>query len=212
MPYGVDARIGLLLPPLIDILDIRLDAQAHTYQADQTSQWGYKTGLTVSSRDGMFNGTVERDMNSAGGDNLRLQGNVTLVFDWLALFEGRMPLSVPYQASEVRYSRQLSDSLDERVVRQHDLPTDRSERPITLAAAIIDDTVSFRGDFPDVADSPVTVQVSQSPWRDVLSITTDSTGSYSGSLTLPPGEYHLRLIHKPTGLVTGVTRIVIEEE
>lgn len=210
MPYGIDTQVGLLLPPLIDWLDIRLDAQARSYRGDETDIWGYQTGLTLSSRDGMFTASFQRALDSVGGENYQIQGGISLAFDWTELLEGRIPLAAPYEASPLRFSRKLRDGLSERVVRTHDLPTDRSERLITLAAAVNDETVSFHGAFPLLANSPVTVQVSQSPWRDIMHVMTDSQGAYSGRLKLPPGEYLLRLVHKPSGLVTGSTRIVIQ--
>ena len=209
MPYGVDTQAGLLLPPLIDWLDIRLDGQAYSYRGDETNMWGYKTGLSLTSRDGLFTASIQRGLDNVVGESYEAQAGITLAFDWKELLNGANPLSAPYEASPIRFNRKLRDSLGSRVVRQHDLPTDRSERPITLAAAIDDETVSFSGAFPLLAHSPVTVQVSQSPWRDVMHVTTDARGVYSGSLKLPPGEYRLRLLHKPTGLVTGSTRIVI---
>jgi len=212
MPHGIDAQMSMLLPPLVDLLDIRLDTQAHFFRGEARTLWGYNTGLTVGSRDGMFNVTLARDMTSAGAENYRLQGNVSLTFDWMALLNGEIPLSAPYRVPDMRYQRKIRDSLYTRASRQYDVPTDRSERQVTLATAVMDDTVSVRGEFAGLANSHVTVQVSRSPWKDVNDLITDSSGAYSGSLTLPPGVYRIRLIHKPTGLVSGVTRIVIEDE
>lgn len=212
MPHGIDAQMSLLLPPVVDSLDLRLDTQAHYFRGEANTLWGYNTGLTVSSRDGMFNVSLGRDMNSAGMENYRLQGNVSLTFDWVALLNGEIPLSAPYSVPDMRYQRKIRDSLYTRAIRQYDLPTDRSERQVTLATAVMDDTVSVRGEFAGLANSHVTIQVSRSPWKDVSDLVTDSSGAYTGKLALPPGEYRLRLIHKPTGLVSGVTRVVIEEE
>ncbi|MDQ7783179.1 MAG: hypothetical protein RDU20_09880 [Desulfomonilaceae bacterium] len=212
MPHGVDVQLSMLLPPLVDLLDIRVDAQAHSFRGEETTVWGYNTGLTVSSRDGMFSASLARDMTGSGVQNYRLQGNVNLAFDWQALLNGEVPLSAPYGVPETRYQRRIRDGLYTRANRHYDLPLDRSERYVTLAAAVMDDTVSLRGEFAGLVDSRVTVQVSQSPWRDVGELVTNSSGSYSGTLNLPPGEYRIRLIHKPTGLVSGVTHIVIEDD
>ncbi|MBM3300264.1 MAG: hypothetical protein FJY85_09945, partial [Deltaproteobacteria bacterium] len=184
----------------------------HTYRADQTNASGYTGGVTMSSRDGMWSATVERGDNTTTGDNFRIFGNVSMVFDWKDLVNGKVPLSAPYPASSFRYARNVRDSLYARVARQHDLPTDRSEKLVTLASAVLDDTVSFRGAFPALPNSLVTAQVSQSPWEDVKDVPTDANGAYSGKIRLPPGEYQLRLIHKPTGLVTGATRLVILDD
>jgi hypothetical protein len=42
-----------------------------------------------------------------------------------------------------------------------------------------------------------------------MEVVTDSTGRYSGKLTLPPGSYGIRLIHKPTGRVSSVKTVEI---
>ncbi len=212
MLQGFDAQVSMLLPPLVDSLDIRLDASGHSFRTVAGTLWGYNTGVTVGSRDGMFNVSLARELNSAGLENYRFQGNVSLAFDWQALINGENPLSAQYAVPDVRYQRKVRDSLYTRTVRQYDVPTQRNEHHVTLAAAVLDDTVSVRGEFAGLADSNVTIQVSQSPWRDLKELRTDSSGSYSARLTLPPGEYRIRLIHKPTGLVSGVTRIIIQDE
>ncbi|MFH1115906.1 MAG: inverse autotransporter beta domain-containing protein [Pseudomonadota bacterium] len=212
MLQGFDARASMLLPPLTDRLDIRLDAQGHAFRTDAGTLWGYNTGITVGSRDGMFNVSLAREMKGNGPENYSLQGTVSLVFDWRAILDGENPLSAPYGVPDVRFGRKVRDSLYTRATRQYDVPMKRNEHQVTLAAAVMDDVVTMRGQFAGLADSNVTVQVSQSPWRDVKQLRTDSSGSYSARLTLPPGDYGIRLIHKPTGLVSGVTRIIIQDE
>jgi hypothetical protein len=211
LPYGLDARLAFLLPAISDSFDVRLDGQAHTYRADKTNVFGYTAGVTLSSRSGVLSATAEKGYDDATGDDFRILGNVTMAFDWVELVNGKSPFSAPYTVTPTRYNRKMRDSLYTRVIRQHDLPTDRSERRVTLASAVMDDTVTFRGAFPTLPNSMVTVQVSQSPWEDVKDVRTDSEGTYSGTITLPPGTYRLRLIHRPTGLVTGVTTLVISD-
>ncbi|MEI7448163.1 MAG: hypothetical protein WCJ75_00960 [Desulfomonile sp.] len=209
LPRGGDARVGILLPTLSPWLDIRLDASAHSYRAENTDITGYRVGMSLSSRNGMFTANLEQGKDSMGGENFRVDGGITLAFDWAELFKGAMPFSAPYSMSEVRYNRNIRDSLYVRVVRKHNLPADRSERPIALAAVVSGDTVSFRGSFPDLSNSKVTVQVSHSPWQDYGEVITNSKGSYQGRLRLPPGKCRIRLIHKPTGCVSEARIIMI---
>lgn len=211
LPYGADAQVGLLLPPLVDSMDIRVDAAVHTYRAEQTNLSGYTAGITLSSRDGMLSATVEQGRDTVNGENINVRGSLNLAFDWTELLAGQIPFSAPYSVPAERYNRRIRDSLYARTARQHDLPTDRTERPITLASTVLSDTVSFRGSFPDLPNSLVTVQVSQSPWRDITDVVTDSKGRYSGKISLAPGKYRFRLIHKKTGLVTHAAKIVIHE-
>lgn len=209
LPRGGDATLGILLPPVFGLLDFRIDARAHSYRAENTDVTGYSVGLSMNSRDGMFSANVRQARDRCGGDEFRADGSVTLAFDWTELFKGANPFSAPYTASETRYNRKIHDSLYQRVVRKHDLPADRIERPIALAAIVSGDTVSFKGSFPDLPNSRVTVQISRSPWQDCSEMITDAKGSYSGRLSLPPGECRIRLLHKPTGQVSEVRTIVV---
>lgn len=212
LPTGVDARLGFLLPALVNPLDIRVNAQVHSYRGENTDITGYKAGLTVSSRNGMFTTVLERERDSLRGDAFSAQGMLSLAFDWCDLLEGKMPFSAPYATPDTRFNRDMRDSLHERVVRNHDLPTDRTETPLRLAARVVDRTVAFSGAFPDLPLSRVTVQLSQSPWRDAVEVVTDSGGSYRGALRLKPGTYRLRLIHKPTGRTSYVRTIAVSGE
>jgi hypothetical protein len=207
---GADARLKFLLPPVVDFLDMRVDAQVHSYKGERTNLAGYNAGLSLNTRDGMLRGSFERGKDAFQGEYYKVEGNLTLAFDWKDLLNGKNPFSPPFQASSTRFSRKIRDSLHDRVVRKHDLPTDRVESRITLAANVVEDTVSFSGGFPDMPNARVTVQTSQSPWQDTLDVVTDSSGRYSGRLRLPPGEYQLRLVHKPSGRTSAVKTIVIE--
>jgi hypothetical protein len=210
LPTGVDAQLGFLLPALVDPLDIRVNGQVHSYRAENTNLTGYKAGVTLSSRNGMLTTVLERERDTLRGDNYNVQGTLTLAFDWSDLLKGKIPFSAPYATPETRYSRNMRDSLHERVVRNHDLPTDRVETPLRLAADVVDRTVSFSGAFPNLPLSRVTVQLSQSPWRDAVEVVTDSGGSYRGALRLKPGTYRMRLIHKPTGRTSNVRTVTIK--
>jgi len=207
---GADARLKFLLPPLVDCLDMKVDAQVHSYKGERTNVTGYNAGLSVNTRDGMLRGSVEQGKDAFRGDYYKVEGNVTLAFDWKDLLDGKNPFAAPYKASSTRFTRKIQDRLHDRVVRKHDLPTDRSESRITLAANVTRDAVLFSGGFPDLPNARITVQTSQSPWHDTMEIVTDSSGRYSGRLTLAPGTYELRLIHKPSGRTSAVKTIVIE--
>jgi len=56
------------------------------------------------------------------------------------------------------------------------------------------------------------VQTASSPWRDRVEMMTDPRGSYSGQLQLPPGTYKIRLVHKPTGLMTAERTITVDSQ
>ncbi|MBI5572019.1 MAG: carboxypeptidase regulatory-like domain-containing protein [Desulfomonile tiedjei] len=210
LPTGVDARLSFLLPPLVDWLDLRFDASVHSYRGEKTDLDGYKTGLTVSTRDGMLSATLEQESSSPRGDAVRVQGSLTLTFDWNDLLEGKMPFAPPYPALKTRYSRVIRECLYDRVQRKHDLPTDCSKSRMTLLARVSDQSVLFAGGFPDLPNAKVTVQVSQSPWRDRMDVQTDASGRYAGKLGLAPGTYKFRVIHQPTGRVSDVKTVVIE--
>jgi len=207
---GMDARVKFLFPSLTNYMDFRLDAQAHRYQGEQTNASGYSATLSVNTRDGLLSASVEQGRDGYRGNYYRVDGNMNLAFDWTDLLKGKNPFAAPYQASSFRYQRKMRDSLYDRVARQHNLPTDRTKTRITLAANVDEDTVSFFGGFPDLPNSRVTVQTSQSPWQDAMQVVTDASGSYCGTLRLPPGEYRLRLIHKPTGRVSAIRNIEVK--
>jgi len=207
---GFDARLKFLFPPVTDYLDFRVDARVHSYRGERTNVSGYSAMLSVNTRDGLLTTSLEQGRDAYMGNYYRIDGNLNLVFDWTELLKGKNPFSAPYKASSFRFTRKMRDSLYDRVSRKHDLPTDRTERRVTLAANVYDDTVSFFGGFPDLPNSRVTVQTSQSPWQDAAHVVTDSSGSYFGKLRLAPGEYRLRLVHKPTGRVSAVRTVVIE--
>lgn len=209
---GVDAQLGFLLPALWDPLDIRVNAQIHSYRGENTNLTGYKAGVTLSTRNGMFTTVLEREKDAYRGETYNVQGALSLAFDWRDLLEGKIPFSAPYATPETRFTRTLRDSLHERTARNFDLPTDRIETPLRLAARVIDHTVAFSGAFPDLPHSQVTVQVSQSPWRDAAEVVTDSVGSYRGALRLKPGTYRMRLIHKSTGRTSDVKTVIVESE
>ena len=209
LPTGVDARLSFLLPPLIDWLDFRFDASVHSYRGEETDLDGHKAGLTISTRDGMLSATMEQESSSPRGDAFRVRGSLTLAFDWNELLEGKMPFAPPYPALKTRYSREIRECLYDRVQRKHDLPTDRSQSRMTLLARVSDQSVFFAGGFPDLPNAKVTVQVSQSPWRDQMDVQTDASGRYTGKLGLAPGTYKVRVIHQATGRVSDVKTVVI---
>ncbi len=106
----------------------------------------------------------------------------------------------------------MRDALYEKVTRKHDLPAGKSEYRITLAAQVADNSVIFNGGFPHLPNAWVTVQTSQSPWEDFMDVMTDSTGSFSGRLQLPPGTYRIRAVHKPTGRASKTVTVVVNEK
>lgn len=211
LPYGADGQVSFLFPAISDAIDMRLDAKIHAYGGQTSNWWGHSAGLTVSSRNGMLTASLERSADSITGVNFQVRGGLSLTFDWTEMVAGKNPFSAPYEASPFRFDRKLRNSMYARPVRQHELPVEHTERLITLVSAVHEDTVVFRGAFPDQPNSRVTVQVAQSPWRDIMELTTDSRGAFSGKVKLPAGEYRVRLIHKPSGLVTTGARIVVEE-
>jgi hypothetical protein len=212
LPTGGDARIDFQLPALTNYLDIRLDGEVHSYRSEATNNTGYRAGLNVRTRDGMLSGRVETGKDSRFGESYRVEGNISLAFDWVDLLNGKNPFSAPYRALDMRFSRNVRDSLYGRVTRKHDLPMDKSESKTTLMAEVTDGTVYLSGGFPHLSNEWVTLQTSQSPWEDSMDIMTDSSGTYAGRLELPPGIYRVRLVHKPSGRVSNVTTIVVEEK
>ncbi|MGC9028100.1 MAG: hypothetical protein ACP5LD_00360 [Desulfomonilaceae bacterium] len=207
LPTGADASLSLLLPAFSDALDFRITAQANSYRGASTNIHGYRCALQTSSRNGLFLASFEKGYERLTGDYFRIDGSLNLTFDWTALLAGQNPFSAPYAASSSRYDRRLSDALYERIVRRHDLPMDRQERPLALAAVVAGETVVFHGSFPELPNSRVTVQISQSPWKDYGEVVTDGKGTYHGRLVLAPGKYRIRLVHKATG-VTSEDQVV----
>ncbi|MGD9818506.1 MAG: carboxypeptidase-like regulatory domain-containing protein [Desulfomonilaceae bacterium] len=211
LPAGGDVSLSFLLPPVFPYFDIRLDGQAHTYKAPNTDVTGHRGTVSINSRDGMFNANFQYARNNSWGESYAINTGINLAFDWNALLNGNNPFSAPYKAMDKRYSRKMRDSLYSKVSRKHDLPVGRSEIRSTLMASITGDTVTFTGGFPDIPNATVTVQVSQSPWRDCMEVSTDEKGSYYGMISLPPGTCKLRLIHKPTGRSTEAKTVMIAE-
>jgi hypothetical protein len=202
LPIGSDASVSLLLPALTNLLDFRVTAQAHSYAGQSTDARGYRFGLSANTRNGVCFASLAQSYDRLSGDSFRIDGSINLVFDWMALAGGQNPFSAPFKVSPNRYDRRVADALYEKVVRRYDLPTDRRERQIALAAVVVGDAVSFHGSFPEFPNSRVTVQVSQSPWRDYTDLVTDGKGTYRGRLTLPPGQYRLRMVHKASGIIS----------
>jgi len=209
---GFDARIGFGLPALVNWLDMRLDARAHSYRGAATDDTGYKAGLSVNTRDGMFRAVFEQEKDNRKGEQYRIEGSINLAFDWKDLLNGEVPFSAPYSIPQSRYNKKIRDALSERVVRKHDVPSDRTERRLALVTRVSDQTVFFSGGFAELPNARVTVQVSQSPWQDRGEVITDSSGCYSGTVKLQPGTYRLRLIHRPTGRISSEKMVVIPKK
>ncbi|MBI5248964.1 MAG: inverse autotransporter beta domain-containing protein [Desulfomonile tiedjei] len=210
LPTGADAKVSFLLPAMVDYLDIRLEGQANSYKGERTDTNGYKAGLTLKTRDGMFNATFEHGRDSRFGENYKVEGKISLTFDWAELFNGGNPFSAPYKTSSTRYARKLRDSLHDRVFRKYDLPADKNETRYTLMADTSEDTLFLSGGFVDLPNATLTIQTSRSPWEDFGEVTTNEKGAYSGTLKLERGIYQLRLVHKPTGRVSNVKTVVVD--
>jgi hypothetical protein len=204
---GWDADVRFLLPAVTNRLDAELTARFHSFRGELTDGKGYKGGIALNSRDGMLSASFEAGRNTDVGNHYKLEGNLTLAFDWSALLKGGMPFSAPYAAPDQRYDRWVPDGLYERPKRARDIPVDRSERRTSFLANVVDGTVSLHGGFPELPNRTVTVQTATSPWRDRAELVTDSEGFYSARVKLPPGKYKVRVIHKPTGRVSS-TRLV----
>lgn len=212
LPRGGDVRVSLQLPPVFPYFDIRLETQAHSYRASSTNLEGHRTSVSFISRDGMLNASFNYGRDSSFGEHYAFATGINLAFDWNELLKGHNPFSAPYKPFDKRYTRKMKDSLYSRVSRKHDLPMDRSEVKSTIMASISGDKVTFTGGFPDIPNSVLTVQVSQSPWRDCMEVQTDENGSYYGMISLPPGACKLRLVHKPTGRTTEARTVMITTE
>ncbi len=208
---GADLNVGFQLPAMVSFLDARLDAGVHGYEGYKADVSGFNVALSVNTRDGMFAGRVRKGFETTSGDNILIEGSINLDFDWLALVRGEMPFSAPYQAPAERYERDLRQSLHTRMARKKDMPLDRTAKRIRLVAMVWGDTVSYAGGFSSLPNSTLIVQTSQSPWQDRAEITTDCNGMYSGQLRLEPGEYRIRLVHRPSGTVSNVKTVVIQE-
>lgn len=208
---GADLTVGFQLPALVSFLDARVDAGVHSYKGYAADVSGFNVGLSVNTRDGMLAGRVKKAYESRSGDNIQVEGSINLAFDWMALARGEIPFSAPYQAPAERYERDLRQSLHSRMARKNDMPLDRVQKRIRLVAMVWGDTVSFAGGFSSLPNATLTVQTSQSPWKDRAEITTDSNGMYSGQLRLPPGKYKIRLVHQPSETVSNVKTVTIEE-
>jgi hypothetical protein len=191
---------------------MRADARGHSYFGGRAENIGYTAGLSFTTRDGLLRASIEHERRSPRSEGYKLEATITLAFDWKELLEERIPFSAPYRVPEKRYSRKVRDGLYERVTRKHELPTNRTEDRIALATRVSDNSVFFSGGFPDLPNSRVTAQIAQSPWKDWTQVVTNSTGSYSGKLELPPGTYKFRLIHKPSGRASEERTVVIPDK
>ena len=211
LPLGADARINFLLPNVSSWLDFRLDASAHKYTGLKYNSSGYRTGLSMNSRDGSMNMRFERGEDSGGGSNYSFTAGIQLAFDWKALLDSKNPFSAPYTYSDTRYNRKLRNNLYSKVSRKHDLPRDRLEQRSTLMASVVGDTVTFTGGFPNLPYSTLTLQISQSPWRDYSEIVTDDQGTYYGAIIMQPGVCRVRVLHKPSGWATPPKTVVIAD-
>jgi hypothetical protein len=211
LPSGADARISFQLPPIVSWLDFRFDASAHRYAGQASDRSGYQAALSVNSRDGMFNLRLEQGNDSRWGRHYNVTAGLRVDFDWNSIIEAKNPFSAPYKYSETRYNRKVRNSLFSRVNRKYDLPEDRYERRSTLMASVMGETVTFTGGFPNLPYSSLTVQISQSPWRDLSEVLTDDKGVYYGAISLPPGVCRIRLLHKPSGRVTEPKTVVISD-
>jgi hypothetical protein len=211
LPRGADARVSFLLPAMHEMFDARVDAEIHSYRGDVTDSTGYNVGVTLNSRDGVMSASWNQSKELGKETQYKVNWNFTLRCDWSLLSKGQNPFSAPYQASPDRYDRVIQQSLVKRVTRNYDLPTDRSEQPVTLHTRVAGDIVSFCGAIPDLPNSKLVVQTSRSPWQDHMEINTDSKGYYLGRIKLPPGKYKLRLVHKPTGKASVESSITIKK-
>jgi hypothetical protein len=77
-------------------------------------------------------------------------------------------------------------------------------------ADVSSDELFVSGGFPDLRNAVLTVQTSQSPWQDFGDVATDERGNYSANLRLPPGIYQIRMVHKPTGRMSNIRTVVVE--
>jgi hypothetical protein len=206
---SAEAKLGFLLPAMVNWIDARIDGLAEALSGDQTSSLGYKFGLTVNTRDGLLTGRLEHGWDLYGKEHFNVSANLALTFDWPALLDLRNPFSAPYGVPDSRYNRDLSQSMTSRVRARLDLPVDQTVTRIALATSVYGNAVWFAAGFPDLPNTRLTIQTAQSPWIDRSEAITDSRGSCKGMLKLKPGTYKIRLIHKPSGRVSDVQTIVI---
>lgn len=212
LPRGWDARLSFVFPALVDLVSARINAEAHAYRGEVNELGGYKLVFSLGTRDGMLAAAVENGKEHGGRDTFRAMGTVRLAFDWVDLLEGKNPFSAPHKVQSARTAPDLREGLYRRVARKHDLPADRRVSSTSLGVLVQDDRVIFSGAFPTLPNTPMTVQVSSSPWRDAMEVVTDSQGGYAGQLRLPPGTYKLRLVHKETGQTSRVQSISIRND
>ncbi|MEW6111842.1 MAG: inverse autotransporter beta domain-containing protein, partial [Thermodesulfobacteriota bacterium] len=208
LSHGIDGRLSLTLPALTEYVDTRIDARIHRFWGEESRKAGHEVGISLTSRNGMFSGSFRQFRQGSDQDHFKVEGAVTLAFDWMSIMNGVNPFSAPYPARP-RLEPDVNYRLYQRVARTYDVPGDRRERKIALTARVSDDVVSFSGAMPELANARLAVQTSQSPWVGRSEVTTDSRGFYSGSLILPPGQYKLRLIHESSGRTSEVTRVRI---
>lgn len=206
LSHGIDGRLSLTLPALTEYVDTRIDARIHRFWGEESRKAGHEVGISLTSRNGMFSGSFRQFRQGSDQDHFKVEGAVTLAFDWMSIMNGVNPFSAPYPARP-RLEPDVNYRLYQRVARTYDVPGDRRERKIALTARVSDDVVSFSGAMPELANARLAVQTSQSPWVGRSEVTTDSRGFYSGSLILPPGQYKLRLIHKSSGRTSEVTSV-----
>jgi len=203
---GIDGRLSLTLPALTEYVDTRIDARVHRFWGEESRKAGHDVGFSLTSRNGMFSGSFRQFRQGENQDHFKVEGAVTLAFDWMSIMNGVNPFSAPHP-SRPRLEPDVDYRLYQRVARNYDVPGDRRERKIALTARVAEDVVSFSGAMPGLANERVTVQTSQSPWVGRSEVTTNSRGFYSGSLRLPSGRYKLRLIHKSSGRTSEVTSV-----
>jgi hypothetical protein len=205
--FSWDARLTILLPALVESLEVRAHLEAHgTHGA---AQGGGKAGLTVSSRDGLWRVAAEAGRDAISGERYKVDCGVNLAVDWLQVVEGKNPFSAPYKALPPRAPRKLAEALYDKAFRRYDLPTQREEIRTALSTITTGDEVRFVGGFPDLPSETLTVQTASSPWKDAGEVIADSRGFFSGSLKLPPGTHRIRLTHKPTGRMSETRTVTI---
>ncbi len=126
IPVGFDAAMSLKLPAVTKYVDSQLDLQFNSLRGEQIHGRGYKVGLSVDSRDGMWSVAAEHKQDNSTGPSYRVDARVSLAFDWSALWKGEWPFSAPYPASDVRFNRDLQPELKTRVARNHDITVDKT--------------------------------------------------------------------------------------
>ncbi len=130
LPVGFDAMVGFQLPAISSYVDSRVDFRVNSLRGDQLHMFGYRMGLSVTSRDGLLSLGLEHSNDNRLGESYGVEARVNLAFDWSALLKGKSPFSAPYRASEARLNRDLKPELKSRVARNHNLPVDRTTREL----------------------------------------------------------------------------------